>query len=67
MLMHPTGDATPVVLLGESSISGDYESRRVHSAGRRLCGRGKHKMRGKFSALCTITCKYPLKANNSKP
>lgn len=44
MLMHPASGAAPVLLLGESSVSGDYESRRVHSAGRRLCGYGKHKI-----------------------
>lgn len=37
VLMHPAGDAAPVLLLGESSVSGDYESRRV-------CGYGKQKI-----------------------
>lgn len=42
--MHPTTDVTQALLLGGSLIFRDYESRRTHSVGRRLCGHGKHEM-----------------------
>lgn len=51
VLMHPPSDVTQALLLGRSSIFRDYESRRTHSVGRRLCGHGKHKMRDGLSDL----------------